>query len=146
MNSKAYLGKQISALKKRLESEKNSLYIQNLKRAIGKFQEELDLLLFCEKCGWCCQAGYSIETTWVDAIRCPEIREKGVEIRKGYRISKKRDGFAHSTCVFFDKDRGCTIYAKRPDVCRTFAASKKNPQCILNEDRKKYGQLKSAEI
>jgi len=145
MNSKAYLGKQISALKKRLESEKNSLYIQNLKRAIGKFQEELDLLLFCEKCGWCCQAGYLIIATAKDIIRCPEIAQRCEKMEDGgYRISEKREGFLHSTCIFYDVEKKCTIHDRRPDVCRDFPIAVENKQCILNTDRKQYGEIKES--
>ena len=80
----------------------------------------------CTRCGKCCTgaAGY----VWVNDEEIAAIaghRGEGVSQTEtlftrpvGRRRSlKERD---NGDCVFFDKDRGCTIYQVRPRQCRTW--------------------------
>jgi len=67
--------------------------------------------LDCLNCGVCCFIPYLSGTKF-----------KGIEIGK--------DGW----CVHYDKEEKCTIYSKRPMICRKYVSG--SPNCI--ELRKCY--------
>ncbi|MBI2194349.1 MAG: YkgJ family cysteine cluster protein [Planctomycetes bacterium] len=80
----------------------------------------------CTRCGNCCTGFPGF--VWVDAESIGVIAaylKLSVEgfsrrfvRRAGDRLSLvERDNY---DCVFWDKDRGCTIYPVRPAQCRTF--------------------------
>src|SRR2546422_530762 len=80
----------------------------------------------CTRCGNCCtgEPGY----VWLDAKEVKDIAA-AVELSeaefqaaytkktpRGLSLREKPSG----DCVFFDRQRGCTIYAIRPQQCRTW--------------------------
>ena len=79
----------------------------------------------CTRCGRCCTGeGY----VWVDEERILEIVEfLDVSVEAIMRRYVRRvDGRLslvekeHADCVFWERERGCTIYPVRPLQCRTF--------------------------
>ena len=79
----------------------------------------------CTRCGGCCTGqGY----VWVSEGRIREIAEfldMSVE-RFSRRYVRRVDNRLslvekeHADCVFWERDKGCTIYPVRPVQCRTF--------------------------
>jgi len=80
----------------------------------------------CTRCGHCCtgEPGY----VWVDDDDIAAIaahRGEAVEVvralctREGYRGRTLREQ-ANGDCVFFDREKGCTVYPVRPPQCRTW--------------------------
>lgn len=84
------------------------------------------LCFSCTQCGKCCTgfAGY----VWVDSAMIVEIATfLGISEEEMARRYVRRVGRRYSLiekpnndCVFWEKDRGCTIYSVRPQQCRTF--------------------------
>jgi Fe-S-cluster containining protein len=79
----------------------------------------------CTRCGRCCTGkGY----VWVSEERIREIAEfLGISVerftRRHVRRVESRLSLVekeHADCVFWERDRGCTIYPVRPVQCRTF--------------------------
>jgi Fe-S-cluster containining protein len=80
----------------------------------------------CTQCGACCtgSAGY----VWVnqeEIARIAEYRDEPVEEfrqlhvrRVGNRLSLREK--ANGDCVFYDRQKGCTIYPERPRQCRSW--------------------------
>ncbi len=80
----------------------------------------------CTRCGHCCtgEPGF----VWVDdddlaaiaALRGESLDEvKALYTRwtdRGRTLCEKGNG----DCVFFDREKGCTVYAVRPPQCRTW--------------------------
>jgi Fe-S-cluster containining protein len=80
----------------------------------------------CTRCGDCCtgEPGY----VWVDVDDLEAIAEfrgetfdevVGLYTKEGYRGLTLREK-GNGDCVFFERGRGCTIYAVRPPQCRTW--------------------------
>lgn len=80
----------------------------------------------CTMCGDCCTGapGY----VWVeddDLAAIAELRGESVEsvtalyTRTGHRGRTLREK-GNGDCVFWEKHKGCTIYAARPPQCRTW--------------------------
>jgi len=80
----------------------------------------------CTQCGDCCtgEPGF----VWVDAAELQAIADflgepldqvVGLYTKMGSRGRTLREK-ANSDCVFYDRDKGCTIYAIRPRQCRTW--------------------------
>lgn len=84
------------------------------------------LRFHCTRCGNCCtgQPGY----VWVDDAELGEIasflEEPPSEVRGLYTRSvmgrRSLREKANNDCVFYDRQRGCTIYAARPRQCRSW--------------------------
>ena len=80
----------------------------------------------CTRCGKCCtgEPGF----VWVndDELRAiAEFRGESVEEVTGLctRLARRRRTLrekANGDCVFYDREKGCTIYAVRPRQCRTW--------------------------
>ena len=80
----------------------------------------------CTRCGNCCtgEPGY----VWVEPDEMAEIArflgEDSVQFERLYtRQAGKRRSLrekANGDCVFFERDKGCTIYPVRPRQCRTW--------------------------
>lgn len=80
----------------------------------------------CTRCGNCCtgEPGY----VWLDANEIARIAEavdlteaefKAVYTKKaprGLTLREKSNG----DCIFYDREKGCTIYSLRPKQCRTW--------------------------
>jgi Fe-S-cluster containining protein len=80
----------------------------------------------CTRCGHCCtgEPGY----VWVNSEEIAAIaKTRGETVEEvtalytaqGYRGRTLREK-ANGDCVFFEKDKGCTVYSARPRQCRTW--------------------------
>jgi Fe-S-cluster containining protein len=79
----------------------------------------------CTQCGNCCRgAGY----VWVDedeiaalakALNLDTFSFEKLYTRKVGRGRSLREK-ANDDCIFYDSDRGCTVYQSRPRQCRTW--------------------------
>src|SRR5262245_2115435 len=80
----------------------------------------------CTRCGNCCTGAPG--HVWVDGEEVSAIadfRGETVEEVTGLHTRLTRHGRslrekANGDCVFYDRDRGCTIYPVRPRQCRTW--------------------------
>src|SRR5262249_55307052 len=80
----------------------------------------------CTRCGHCCTGAPGF--VWVTeeeiadlaALRgeCPEETAGLYTGAVGRRRSLREK--ANGDCVFYDRERGCTVYAARPRQCRTW--------------------------
>ena len=80
----------------------------------------------CTRCGHCCtgEPGF----VWVgddDLTAIADFLGERVERIEALYTRKERRGRtlrekANGDCVFYDRQRGCTIYAVRPPQCRTW--------------------------
>jgi Fe-S-cluster containining protein len=80
----------------------------------------------CTRCGACCTGapGY----VWVDADEMAALADfRGVSIEEFARRHVRRVGHRYSLiekpggdCIFWDRQRGCTVYPARPTQCRTW--------------------------
>jgi Fe-S-cluster containining protein len=80
----------------------------------------------CTRCGDCCTGAPGF--VWVDdddlAALADFLGESTEQVeglytrttRRGRTLREKANG----DCVFYDRDRGCTVYAARPPQCRTW--------------------------
>ena len=80
----------------------------------------------CTQCGKCCTGapGYvwvtDEEVVAIAKFRGEPLREfvpLYTRMARGARTLKER---ANGDCVFWEKDRGCTVYPVRPAQCRTW--------------------------
>jgi uncharacterized protein len=80
----------------------------------------------CTQCGDCCTGDPGF--VWVDDAELAAIAEflgepieevRGLTTRTTARGRTLREK-ANGACVFYEKGRGCTIYAVRPAQCRTW--------------------------
>lgn len=100
-----------------------------------------DLPVFeCDGCGACCRT-FPVFASRADAAREPRISAEGQSLPEHlstpewtYRLFPLP---FLQTCGFLDTENRCTIYATRPDNCRTFAAG--SDQC--QEARRRTGIL-----
>jgi Fe-S-cluster containining protein len=80
----------------------------------------------CTQCGNCCtgEPGY----VWVDEAEIAAIAEfrgesfaecQALHTRRAERLRTLREK-TNGDCVFYDRARGCTVYAVRPRQCRTW--------------------------
>jgi len=94
----------------------------------------------CERCGNCCDC-FIISLNKNDLERCPELTENSEPITnklKNYLIEKSPycpKGFFDEavrilntkenskTCVYFSKEKGCTIHNNKPHICKDFPAT-----------------------
>ena len=80
----------------------------------------------CTRCGACCTGapGY----VWVNKQEIADIAAlRGEAVEEMTADSVRRVGMRHTLreqangdCVFYDRDRGCTVYAARPRQCRSW--------------------------
>lgn len=80
----------------------------------------------CTRCGLCCRGSGRVEVSDEEIERLAARIDvtpdefRAMYTRKGRRgridLRDKADG----DCVFFDEDRGCTVYEDRPAQCRTY--------------------------
>jgi len=80
----------------------------------------------CTRCGKCCtgEPGF----VWVDDAELRAIADQLGEPVDQVRAFYTRQAFrgptlrekANGDCVFYDREKGCTIYAIRPRQCRTW--------------------------
>jgi Fe-S-cluster containining protein len=79
----------------------------------------------CDGCGACCGA-YLIFASESDAAREPRIAAEGRKLADHLATSRWAYQLFplpfHSSCCFLDAANRCTIYERRPDVCRDFDA------------------------
>lgn len=95
----------------------------------------------CTQCGHCCtgEPGFvwvnDDEVQAIAAFRAEPVEEVlGLYTRKeGTRRSLKER--ANGDCVFFQADRGCTIYEVRPRQCRTWPFWESNVKSPATWDR-----------
>lgn len=97
----------------------------------------------CERCGECCRRDTPILLKEdIPLLREGIITEKDMyTIRDGERVRSSIDGeiyyssmemikikpiFGSFTCLFYDPHEGCTIYEKRPTVCKQFECWSQN--------------------
>jgi uncharacterized protein len=80
----------------------------------------------CTQCGHCCTGDPGF--VWVDDAELAAIAEflgepieevRGLTTRTTARGRTLREK-ANGDCVFYEKDKGCTIYPVRPAQCRTW--------------------------
>jgi uncharacterized protein len=80
----------------------------------------------CTQCGDCCTGAPGF--VWVDDAELAAIAEflgepieevRGLMTRETMRGRTLREK-ANGDCVFYEKDKGCTIYPVRPAQCRTW--------------------------
>ncbi|MDL2307646.1 YkgJ family cysteine cluster protein [Desulfovibrio sp. OttesenSCG-928-C06] len=85
----------------------------------------------CLMCGRCCEGSGGIILSAKDLERicahmglsAKDFSERYAEQKRGkLGIKAGSDGF----CVFFKKDRGCTVHQGRPDICRAWPYFKGN--------------------
>jgi Fe-S-cluster containining protein len=90
----------------------------------------------CTRCGHCCtgEAGF----VWVNDAELGDIAaflaEPVDEVRhlfarptpRGWTLREKTGG----ECVFFDRERGCTIYPVRPRQCRSWPFWESNVETV----------------
>ena len=81
----------------------------------------------CTECGNCCtgQSGaVRISDAEIEALAASldladaEFREIYTRTLRGGDVSLREKSTRE--CIFFDRDRGCTVYALRPRQCRTW--------------------------
>ena len=79
----------------------------------------------CDSCGACCKT-WRIFVSDEDAAREPRIASETRRLPDNQRTDFWSYQLFplpfHEACVFLDIDNRCTIYATRPQVCRTFEA------------------------
>jgi Fe-S-cluster containining protein len=80
----------------------------------------------CTRCGHCCtgEPGFvwvtDEEVEAIAAFRKEPVEEFAAlytRTARGRRTLKEK---ANGDCVFFDRDKGCTVYPVRPPQCRTW--------------------------
>ena len=92
----------------------------------------------CDGCGACCRT-FPIFASGADALREPRIDVEAIRL-PGHLATSEWSfqlfplPFLES-CGFLDPQCRCTIYASRPDVCRSFTAG--DEQC--QEARSRQG-------
>ena len=80
----------------------------------------------CTRCGHCCtgEPGF----VWVNRAELEAIAEQlGEPVEQVTALYSRAEGKrrtlrerANGDCVFWDRERGCTVYPVRPRQCRTF--------------------------
>lgn len=90
------------------------------------------LVFACSRCGDCCTGapGY----VWVGAAEIERLaRETGLGTAEFTRRYVRQVGprlslieRANGDCVFWESDRGCTVYEARPTQCRTWPFWRQN--------------------
>lgn len=80
----------------------------------------------CTRCGKCCTGapGY-VWVTDEELAKLAAFRGEPVEEFRAVYTRRARGGVslrekANGDCVFWERDRGCTVYAVRPVQCRTW--------------------------
>ncbi|AEA46648.1 YkgJ family cysteine cluster protein [Archaeoglobus veneficus] len=68
----------------------------------------------CVHCGKCCSS-YDIPVTFEEEERLKKYGNVFKKAKIGLYLRKKK-----GKCVFWRKNRGCTIYAERPKACRSY--------------------------
>jgi Fe-S-cluster containining protein len=102
----------------------------------------------CKGCGLCCIFAGHVFVDPEDVKREPRLKELGkpvaCSIQLNLSIGKqhgevyparpgRKASRPHHECVFLNTRRNCSIYATRPDVCRTFIPG--NRGCVVALDR-----------
>lgn len=120
--------------------EKNKFTIstpQGLENGEAPQKMRLNKRTSCIRCGKCCSSGSpSLMKADMPLIVSETISyDKVFTIRNGERLRSKQDGNIYesfvelvkireqsgtSTCIFYDKREGCTIYENRPVQCRIY--------------------------
>ena len=92
--------------------------------SVAVSRETEDDIFACELCGHCCDGRGGIVVSKADLARLCEFLDLDVERFErswGTRRGKKlfiRSG--ENGCVFFCKDKGCSIHTAKPDICRAW--------------------------
>lgn len=95
----------------------------------------------CTQCGKCC--GGSPGFVWVNDQEISEIAEFLNEpVEAVFGVYTRREGTRRSLreknnydCVFYDREKGCTIYPVRPRQCRTWPFWDSNTKTAQEWDR-----------
>ncbi len=82
----------------------------------------------CLRCGAGCCRGLSIEVCGNDDVPLDFL----VVRNRAFYMRKRGD---HVTCIALVDDK-CSIYDRRPQVCRDFSLD--NPRCLSLQKRKRY--------
>lgn len=98
--------------------------------------------IYCRKgCSNCCYQRVTVTEDEAELL-VGEIKtaEQAITLRQQAEIADTTDAWAkcwpNSACVFLSKDGECTVYDKRPMVCRTVFAITKDPAvCDVRSDK-----------
>ena len=84
----------------------------------------------CDLCGACCKTR-PVLVSEADAAREPRIRNEGQRLPPHLAtpewVFRLHPLPFHKACCFLGEGERCTVYAKRPGVCREFEAG--SPDC-----------------
>lgn len=80
----------------------------------------MDRLVECGTCTACCRAGLGVRLVQADdlaafPVRAPVMDKSDPTIQVGWALPQRADGACH-----YLGDAGCTVYEKRPHMCRGF--------------------------
>jgi Fe-S-cluster containining protein len=96
----------------------------------------------CDGCGACCRT-FSIFASEADARREPRVAAEGRRLPLSLAAEGKHFRLFPlpflDACAFLDGEDRCTIYERRPEVCRAFAAG--SEQCRLAREAHGLGPL-----
>ncbi|MBD3667334.1 MAG: YkgJ family cysteine cluster protein [Parvibaculaceae bacterium] len=109
--------------------------------------DELELILEsnpldCGACKKCCQNNPGI-LLLSDAGDDPSLYEGGVDFVDGQPILKRK---ANGDCVYLDSEKGCTIYEKRPQICRSYDCRRDYMRWISLSRQERRMQKKSGQL
>lgn len=74
----------------------------------------------CKKCGKCCNNVYSIDMESEQEFKFMQLLFPAY--RRFYLKGKDEEGHLVFACKFVSEDGLCTVYEKRPRLCRNFPA------------------------
>lgn len=111
-------------------------YFESIKKYIESGYKPIDNTCNgkCTKCGECC--GHILPITQKDANRIQEyVMKNKIRIQKHILIMQNK-----LSCPYYtgNKEKGCSIYEARPNICRYFKCNK----WIMN--REEYENLKGS--
>jgi len=86
----------------------------------------MDSLVFsCKKCGFCCEGIGGIVVSPADLLHLCDflnlnnedfIAQYGLLHNKKLKIRTGDDGY----CIFFVKDKGCSVHKAKPNICKAW--------------------------
>lgn len=83
----------------------------------------------CNMCGQCCREIYSIDTYTEKEFKIMQFLYP--PYRRFYIKEKRPDGMFVFACKYVQEDGKCSMYKKRPRICRTFPKAKSDRSLIL---------------